>query len=618
MMAFVAMPTLVRQLASLLTIRERRRVVLLMAMMCVGAALEVLGVGAIPAFLMLLNDGSRIEKSAILRGIGVQMQGVPALTVALTCAAALLILFLVKNAYLAFQVVAQSAFIRDLQVRLAYRMLNGCLSCPYEAHLQRNSAEVQHHAIVEALEVVGNVVTPLMTLMMNGLVAVAITVLLLSTAPIAALSAFAFIGAIVLAVVQGTRIRLARHGARMQRCRLDMIRIVNEGLGSLKVAKLFGRERYFLAQFADATRGYCDAARYRQVMTDVPRMVVETAAVAGFLATAAVLLLQRDSFAPIVPTLSLLGIAVVRLVPCFNTLNSSVTALRYGRFPLDVVLRETRQTDAYVQLSRPKVQELTFERCIEFDNVWYRYPAAVTHALARVSAKIDKGSIVAFVGHTGSGKSTIVDVMLGLLRPTDGRVLVDGVDIHTSIRGWQSRIGYVPQDIYLTDDSLLANIALGVPRDQIDETAAWSALEAAQLADFVRALPQGIETSMGERGIRMSGGQRQRIGIARALYSNPDVLVLDEATSALDMPTEAKVMQALHGLRGSRTIILIAHRMSSLRTCDKLFVVHGDRLEVFASYDDFAHATAGSRASEQTRARDHSVPAPNPSRHPTY
>jgi ATP-binding cassette subfamily C protein len=248
------------------------------------------------------------------------------------------------------------------------------------------------------------------------------------------------------------------------------------------------------------------------------------------------------------------------------------------------------------------VQELAFERCIELDDVWYQYPNGVSYALAGLSARIEKGSMVAFVGATGSGKSTIVDVMLGLLRPTRGRVLVDGVNIQTSMSGWQSRIGYVPQDIYLTDDSLLANIALGVPREQIDEVAVWRALEAAHLADFVRALPHRIETSMGERGIRMSGGQRQRIGIARALYSNPDVLVLDEATSALDIRTEAKVMHAVQGLRGSRTIIMIAHRSSPLRACDRLFLMHPDRLEVFGSYDVFARATDVARADEHERA----------------
>jgi ATP-binding cassette subfamily C protein len=585
------MLTVIGQLMTLLTTRERRRIVVLLAMMCVGAAFEVLGVGAIPAFLMVLNEGSKSGKSALLRALGIHVESVPASTLALTCAAVLLVLFVVKNAYLAAQVFVQTAFVREVQARLAYRMLEGYLRSPYEAHLQRNSADVQRNANTEALELVGSVVGPAMTLTMNGMVALAIVALLLSTAPIAALSAFAFIGAIVLAVLQGTRIRLARHGARLQRSRLDMVRIVNEGLGSLKVAKLLGREGYYLAQFATALRGYGDASRYRQLMTELPRMALETAAATAFLGTTAVLLLQRNSIASIVPTLSLLGIAVVRLVPCFNILNSSITTLRYGRFSLDVVLRETRQTEVHVQTSRREVQELTFERCIEFEDVWYRYPNATTHALAGLSARIDKGSIVAFVGPTGCGKSTVVDVMLGLLRPTGGRVLVDGVDIHASMRGWKSRVGYVPQDIYLTDDSLLANIALGVPREQIDEVAAWHALEAAQLADFVRALPHRIETSMGERGIRMSGGQRQRIGIARALYANPDVLVLDEATSALDVRTEAQVMQAVNAVRGNRTVIIVAHRMNPLRTCDKLFLVHGDRVEAFATYDDFAQAT---------------------------
>jgi len=601
------MLTLVRQLASLLTTTERRRIVVLLAMMCVGAALEVLGVGAVPAFLLVLNDPTRVGKIGILRAVGVHVEGVPPVTLALVCAAVLLLLFVVKNAYLAVQAFAQTAFIRDLQVRLAYRMLDGYLSSPYEAHLQRNSADAQGNANSEALDVVSNFVVPVMTLTMNGLVALAIMALLLSAAPITALSAFAFVGAVALAIVHGTRSRLSRHGARMQQCWLDMVRVVNEGLGSLKVAKLLGRERYFLAQFSDALRGYCEAVQYRQVTMEVPRMVLETAAATGFLVAAAVLLLERHGIAFIVPTLSLLGIAVVRLVPCFNVLNASVANLRYGRFSLEVVVRETQHSAAYVKASRPEAQELTFERCIELDDVWYRYPNSATHAVAGVSARIDKGSIVAFVGHTGSGKSTIVDVMLGLLQPTTGRVLVDGVDIHTSMRGWQRRIGYVPQDIYLTDDSLLANIALGVPRDEIDEVAAWRALEAAELADFVHALPYRIETNMGERGIRMSGGQRQRIGIARALYSNPDVLVLDEATSALDVQTETKVMQALHGQRGSRTVIMVTHRTSPLRTCDKLFLMHGDKLEVFASYDDFAHATAGRHDNEHARVRARGV-----------
>jgi ATP-binding cassette subfamily C protein len=307
------------------------------------------------------------------------------------------------------------------------------------------------------------------------------------------------------------------------------------------------------------------------------------------LSVSALLVAQDRPLEAIIPTLTLLAVAVVRLLPSFQKVTANVNALKWGEKALNVVYEDLEKLDAWERefLARQQnADTLTLEHTIEIEGLTYQYPGQEDHALRDVSLTIPKYASVGFVGPSGAGKTTIVDVLLGLLEPTAGRVLVDGEDIQERLPTWQRKIGYIPQSIYLTDDTVRRNAAFGMKEEEIEDEAVWRALEAAQLRELVESLPEGLDTMVGERGVRLSGGQRQRIGIARALYHNPEVLVMDEATSALDNQTERLFVEALEQLQGGHTLVVIAHRLSTVRNCDTLFMLDEGRLVAEGSYDE--------------------------------
>jgi ATP-binding cassette subfamily C protein len=567
---------LIRKLRYLLTPRERWQAGLLFVLMTGGAVLEMVGVGAIPAFVALLSDP---EAARDLPVLGPQIEGLDELapeTLVLYGALVLLAVYLVKNSYLAVLSVIQSRYVFNRQVRIGGKLFAAYLHSPYPFHLQRNTAELLRNANTESMQVVGAGLMPLMMLTMEGLTVTAILLLLLAVEPLASLVALVILGGTTVLFLRLVRRRVQHHGEQIQYRYGKMIQAVNEGLGGIKVTKVLGRERQFLQTYAAHAGLYARAGRVRQVLIEVPRLFLETAAVGGLLGVAVLLLAQGRPSTEIVPTLALLAVAVVRMLPSFNRITGAITMIRFGKFAVGVVHDDLRQLDRGG--AGDPAAPLPFHEAIRLDDITYQYPGAAEPSLRGVSLEIPKGSVVGFVGPTGAGKTTLVDVILGLLDPTDGRVLVDGRDLHGREAAWQRQAGYVPQDVYLADDTIRNNVAFGLADADIDETALWRAVDAAQAREFVERLPGGLDTVVGERGVRLSGGQRQRLGIARALYHDPEVLVLDEATSALDHDTERAVMDAVEHLRGSRTILLIAHRISTVQGCDRVVEVARGRV----------------------------------------
>jgi ATP-binding cassette, subfamily B, bacterial PglK len=315
-------------------------------------------------------------------------------------------------------------------------------------------------------------------------------------------------------------------------------------------------------------------------------MFVETIAVAAMLGIAAFFTLKGRPTAEVVTTLALLGFAAIRFVPSANRLVSATLGLRWGTSAINAVYNDLVALESTVS-KPPEPQPVErFSDAIELRDVGYLYTGAASRSLNGVSLSIPRGSAVGFVGPSGAGKTTLIDVILGLLTPSEGKVLVDGVDLQEQISNWQRQIGYVPQTIYLADDSIRKNVAFGVSEAEIDDARVWQAIEAAQLSDMIQKLPDGLTTLVGERGVRLSGGQRQRIGIARALYHDPSVLVLDEATSSVDTETEQSIVDALERLRGDRTILVIAHRLTTVQNCDQLFFLRDGKLEANGTYEE--------------------------------
>ena len=565
-----------RHLGFLLGRRERLQAAGLLLLLLLGALLEMLGVGAIPAFVLLLTNPGAAAQSALGQRLIPLLGSGPGEIIALRAATALFLLFIVKNLFLVIVTWAQARFGFNRGVAVARRLFAAYLHGPYLMHLQRNSAELLRNANEQAMEAIGAGLMPLLSLALEGFTIAAILLLLLSIEPVTSLAAFIILGGTTVLFLRFVRTRMLRLGERMHRHRVRMIQAVNEGLGSIKVTKTLGREAAFVGQYGVAAYGFAATARTRQVMQEVPRLLLETVAVGGLLAVAALLLVQGRGVTQLVPTLALLSVAVVRMIPSFNRIMGALNSLRYGSFALSTVVRDLRELPPPPTL--PRAEPLPLRSDIRLESVGFTYPGTSAAVLVDVSLTIPRGSVVGLMGPTGCGKTTLVDVMLGLLEPSGGRVLIDGTTLEGRVREWQAQIGYVPQDIYLADDTIRRNVAFGIPDEEIDELKVRQAVEAAQVHEFVDRWPAGLDTVVGERGVRLSGGQRQRIGIARALYHDPAVLLLDEATSALDHETEEAVIKAVDALRGRRTIVLIAHRLTTLRCCDQVYALRQGRI----------------------------------------
>jgi len=587
------MRDLVKKLSYLFTRRERRNGIILFIMMILGALFEVIGVGAIPAFVGVLSMPERLLENDTVRFVYDLLALESPEEMVLWAALGLIAVFVIKNSYLAVLVYLRSRYTTNRQVTVANRLFRAYLHSPYAFHLQRNTAELLRNTNIEANAVTGGVLLPMMTILMEFMVLTLIFVLLFAVEPFVTLLTFCVFGIMTFAFYRATRSKITEYATEEQHHRKQSMQAVNQGLGGFKDARILGREQFFLNSFQESTWYRAKAARFKAVISAMPRLFLETMAVIGLLGVASLLVAQGRDLNTVVPTLTLLGVAVVRLMPSFTKISGSVTALKWGTRALNVVYDDVIELEMKERVLKELRQEglykpLPFADEIRIENLSYYYPESTDAALRDITLTIPKNASVGFVGPSGAGKTTIVDVVLGLLTPTEGSIIVDGVDIQERLPAWQQKIGYIPQSIYLTDDTVRANVAFGMDEDDISDNAVWEALEAAQLRELIESMPEGLDTFVGERGVRLSGGQRQRIGIARALFHKPEILVMDEATSALDNQTERHIVEALDQLQGEHTMIVIAHRLSTVRNCDTLFMLEDGQLVTSGSYDELA------------------------------
>ena len=599
------MRKVLRQLSYVLSRREKRNGILLLILMMVGALLEVVGVGAIPAFIASISVPDKLlEIDAVAKVYATLGVGSPEEMV-LWAAGGLILVFALKNAYLAFLAYARARYSSHREVSIANRLFRAYMDAPYTFHLQRNTAELLRNTNTEARASVGGVIVPLLSIVMEAMVLVFILALLISIEPAITLIIFAVFGFLTYAFWRFTRVKISKYAQQEVDHNSLAIKAVNQGLGGFKDARVLSRERFFVDLYSESTALKAIANQYKTFVQSLPRLFLETVAILGLLGIAVVFIAQDRDLDAIVPTLALIAVAVVRLMPSFTKISNNVSSLQWGTKSLSVVYSDLSLLDPNKNGIPRDNDQFFFESEIHLDALRYAYPGQNGYALEDVSLTIPKNASVGFVGPSGSGKTTIVDVILGLLPPGSGRVMVDGTDIHDHLRAWQRKIGYIPQQIYLTDDSVRRNVAFGQEDDNIDDNAVWAALEAAQLRELVEGFPEGLDAFVGERGVRLSGGQRQRIGIARALYHQPEVLIMDEATSALDNQTERQFVEALERLQGNHTMIVIAHRLSTVQGCDRLFMLDQGRLVADGTYEDLL------ARSEDFRQMAGEVEAPN-------
>ncbi len=571
-----------RKIWSLLIPAERRSAVVLLGLMFIGMALETVGVGLVIPVMSLLTQSDLLAKYPALQPVLQELGNPSQQTLVLSTMFALVGIFLIKNAFLAFFAWRQTRFAIGIAVELSQRLFTIYLRQPYSFHLQRNSAQLLHNVLVE-VGAFSNTVTHFMILLTESLVLLGLCSLLLLVQPLGTVIVVIVLGMAAWGFHRFTRRRISQWGVVRQHHEGLRVQHLQQGLGATKDVKLLGRETHFLERYHFHHAQSAHASRLQSTLQQMPRLWLELLAVSGLAILAISMLVQNRPLEAVVPTLGLFAVAAFRIMPSVNRILGAVQSLRYVLPVIDTLHAE-------LNLATPNAHRTTspvkpFRLALELKQVAYTYPNAGQLALDNISLTVRRGELVGFVGASGAGKSTLVDVLLGLLTPDSGEVRVDGEDIQRALRNWQDQIGYVPQSIFLTDDTLARNVAFGLPNAQIDDAAVWRAIRAAQLEDFVHSLPEGLATLVGERGIRLSGGQRQRIGIARALYHDPAVLVLDEATSSLDTATERGVMQAVRALQGTKTILIVAHRLSTVQHCNRLYRMERARIVEEGSYE---------------------------------
>jgi len=578
-----------KKLLDLLTPSERKRAGVLMGMILVMAFLDMLGVASILPFMAVLANPELVQTNAVLNaaftisrhiGIHTPEQFLFALGVLV------FVMLVTSLAFKARTTYAQTRFALMREYSIGKRLVEGYLHQPYSWFLNRHSADLGKNILSEVQTVIYGGMIPLMTLMAQITVALALLILLIIVYPLLALGVGIVLGlayAGIFAVVSGWLKRLgqARIDANKER-----FTAVSEAFGAAKEVKVGGLEQAYIQRFAKPAEIYAKGQAAAQVIAQLPRYALEAIAFGGMLLVMLYLMAKSGSFASALPIIALYAFAGYRLLPALQQIYGAFTQLRFAGPALDALHQDLMSLQA-ADAQPDSLSPLPLTQAITLNHVSYRYPSAPQPALKGIDLTIPAHSTVGFVGATGSGKTTTVDVILGLLEPQEGALNIDDQSVTAANRRqWQRAIGYVPQHIYLADDSVAANIAFGVNSKDIDPKAVERAAKIANLHEFVvNDLPQGYGTTVGERGVRLSGGQRQRIGIARALYHNPQVLILDEATSALDNLTEQAVMEAVNNLGHDITIILIAHRLSTVRQCDQIYLLERGEVKASGTYD---------------------------------
>jgi ABC-type multidrug transport system fused ATPase/permease subunit len=472
---------------------------------------------------------------------------------------------------------------------ISSRLLSTYLHQPYSWFLERNSSEVGKNVLNEADNLVGRVITPALKLVANLFLVIAIAAFLIIVDPVVTLMSAGMLSVSYALIYLRLRERLRRAGGEMMDSFGERFRIAQEAMGGIKDVKLLGLEDSYIGLYKGAAQRSARASARLGIMLEMPRFSLEAIAFGTLLTLVLLLLLRNDGdIASTVPILGIFALSVMRLLPALQQIYHGLASIQGGRDILDTITADCAEASLMRHVSVEARTPLRLARSLELSKVGFAYASAGRSALHGIDLTIPARNTVGIVGGTGAGKTTLVDLILGLLTPDEGEIRVDGLPVTgENLRAWQQTLGYVPQAIFLTDDTIASNIAFGVPKDEIDMAAVERAARAAALHDFVATdLAAGYSTVVGERGVRLSGGQRQRIGIARALYRNPSLLIMDEATSALDNITERVVMEAVQNIRADKTIILIAHRLTTVRNCDLIFLMDHGRVVAQGTYDE--------------------------------
>ncbi|MCR4907840.1 MAG: ABC transporter ATP-binding protein/permease [Lachnospiraceae bacterium] len=589
------MSDILHKLSYIFDRKQKRNVVLLLFAIFLGAVLELLGVSLIMPLVQIISDPAAGSENPVIKQIYSVFGLHNSKDLFLFLASVIILIYFLKNIYLMVMYYAQYRYIYNNQLSIAGRLIDCYLKKPYTYHLDNNSSNMIRNIMLDT-ERLFQLILQFLNVISEGLLSLLLGLYLLLSDPVMTVTLVILLGLCMGLYQLLTRKRVKGYGEINQKYDGKMHQAIGQALGAVKDIKILHREKYFVNAFVEYGRKKMNSLINMNFFGVVPRYLIETVCVAGILMVMMAKVKSGADLGQIIPQLAAFAVAAFKLLPSVGKISNYLNGISFLRPSIDLIYRDLKETEDMVGVESADRSENVLEKenasSIRIDEVTYSYPNTRTPVLKNASFEIPLGASVGLIGPTGAGKTTMADLILGILFPQSGKILYGKESVHDYPFAWAKKLSYIPQAIFLADESIRENVAFGIDRDKIDDKAVWAALTEAQLSDFVKTLPDGLDTEVGERGVRLSGGQRQRIGIARALYSDPEILVLDEATSALDSDTEKAVMDAIERLHGKKTLLIIAHRLSTIDKCEYIFKVE-NRLVNPLSREEFEALKAG-------------------------
>lgn len=583
---------IIKKFAKILNKQQKVRVIIIGIMMVIGAFLETLGVGLILPLVSAITTPNIIETNKYAKMVCEVFDLHATRTFMIVVIAALIFVYIFKNLYLFLEYYVQYRFICNNRFSVQCKLMDVYLHRPYEYFLNAESGEIVR-VVTSDTQNTFNLLSTVLSFFTEAVVSTALIITIIVADPFMAFLLAAVLGGMMLLIGRLIKPVLKRAGVKYQQNSAKTNKWLLQAISGIKEVKVAEKEEYFLEQFSKYGKRAIDSEKKNSVLGTVPRLAIEAFGISAMLAVIAILMWKGREVDTMLPQLSAFAMAAVRLMPSVNRMSASLNSMSYQEPALDKMLEHLsvaqrweseRDGETAVGIRENTAacdsngRKITLDHQVELAAITYSYPNAERPVLEHANMVIPVGKSVGIVGASGSGKTTAIDILLGLLSPQAGQVLVDGVDIREDYSGWLAHLGYIPQMIFMLDDTIRANVAFGIPAKEVDDSQVWKALEEAQLKEFVLSLPDGLDTTIGERGVRLSGGQRQRIGIARALYTDPELLIFDEATSALDNETEAAIMESINALHGQKTMVIIAHRLTTIEECDMVYRVENGEI----------------------------------------
>jgi ATP-binding cassette, subfamily B, bacterial PglK len=580
----------VRETLRLLGRDGRWRWALLVVLALVVAGFEALGAMLVYSLMGLISGEAGAMSLPVVGDLTARFSDIPLRTLQLAVAGLVAGFFLVRALIVVGEVYVQSRFVYNAGRRLSNHLVRGYLAMPYLSHTQLNSSELVRNAFDSVQSLVNQVLKPAVHVLAETVLVIGLTAVLLVVTPQATLIALAVLGPAVWLLLVVIQPRLKRLGRASQESRRGTLLAMQQALGGIRDIRLLGREREFASSFAQQRGIMARTAYLKHTLAELPRVLIETTFVLVIAVVFVLAVLTGDGPEALVSTLGVFAYAGLRLQPSLRKIVQGLNHIRFGSAIVEDLLEDRARVDAALEVrgaaDAAGPQDRPFSRAIELRGVSFSYAPDAPPALREIDLTIRRGEFLGICGPTGGGKSTLIDLIVGLLQPTHGEVLVDGRPLGEHPAWWYAQLGVVSQSVYLIDDTLRANIAFGRPEATIDDDLLQRSIDRAQLREVVAELPHGLDTIVGERGVRLSGGQRQRVAVARALYREPAVIVLDEGTSALDGATEAALVAAVDDLKTGRTLISVAHRIATVRQADRILVVAGGRIVADGNHDE--------------------------------